>query len=104
MAALATGTRAPEFELKTLDGKRFSLSEELARGPVVLAFFKVSCPTCQYAMPFLERLYRVYKNKGVTLVGISQNDANETAAFGKALLFLCCLTIPIGIPCRTPTA
>ena len=83
MAALATGTSAPQFELKTLDGKRFSLSEELARGPVVLAFFKVSCPTCQYAMPFLERLYKAYKNKGGTLVGISQNDAKETAAFGK---------------------
>jgi peroxiredoxin len=83
MTALATGARAPEFELKTLEGKRFSLSEELARGPVVLAFFKVSCPTCQYAMPFLERLYKAYKNKGVTLVGISQNDAKETAAFGK---------------------
>ena len=83
MTALATGTRAPEFELKTLDGKRFSLSEELARAPVVLAFFKVSCPTCQYAMPFLERLYKAYKNKGVTLVGVSQNDAKETAAFCK---------------------
>ena len=83
MTALASGTRAPEFELKTLDGKKFSLSGELARGPVVLVFFKVSCPTCQYAMPFLERLYKSYKNKGVTLVGISQNDANETAAFCK---------------------
>src|SRR4249920_3860306 len=83
MAALATGTRAPEFELKTLDGKRFSLSEELARGPVVLAFFKVSCPTCQYAMPFLERLYKAYKNKGVSLVGVSQNDVKETVAFCK---------------------
>jgi len=83
MTALASGTRAPEFELKTLDGKKFSLSGELARGPVVLVFFKVSCPTCQYAMPFLERLYKSYKNKGVTLGGISQNDANETAAFCK---------------------
>ena len=83
MTALASGTKAPEFDLKTLDGKKFSLSEELARGPVALVFFKVSCPTCQYAMPFLERLYKSYKNKGVTLVGISQNDANETAAFCK---------------------
>ena len=83
MTALASGTRAPEFELKTLDGKKFSLSGELARGPVVLVFFKVSCPTCQYALPFLERLYKSYKNKGVTLVGISQNDANETTAFCK---------------------
>jgi len=53
MTALATGTKAPEFELKTLDGKKFSLRDELANGPVVLAFFKVSCPTCQYTFPFL---------------------------------------------------
>jgi len=83
MAALANGTKAPEFELKSVDGKRFSLSDELVRGPVVLAFFKVSCPTCQYAFPFLERLYKAYGQKGVTLVGISQNDASETAAFAK---------------------
>jgi peroxiredoxin len=83
MAALANGTKAPEFELKILDGKRFSLTDELARGPVVLAFFKVSCPTCQYAFPFLERLYKAYGQRGVTLVGVSQNDANETAAFAK---------------------
>lgn len=83
MAALATGVKAPEFELKGLDGRKFSLSEELAKGPVVLAFFKVSCPTCQYALPYLERLYKAYKSKGVTLVGVSQNDAKETAAFCK---------------------
>ncbi len=83
MAALAGGTKAPDVELKTLDGKQFSLGAELARGPVVLAFFKVSCPTCQYAFPFLDRLYKAYGNKGVTLVGVSQNDAKDTAAFVK---------------------
>lgn len=83
MTALATGTQAPEFELRTIDGKRFSLGGELARGPVVLAFFKVSCPTCQYAFPFLERLYKAYGSKGITLVGVSQNDAKETLAFAK---------------------
>ena len=83
MVALAGGAKAPEFELKTLDGKQFSLGAELARGPVVLAFFKVSCPTCQYALPFLERLYKAYGQKGVTLLGISQNDAKDTTAFTK---------------------
>ena len=83
MAALTVGTKAPEFELKAMDGKRFSLREELARTPVVLAFFKVSCPVCQYAFPFLERLHKAYRNKGVTLVGVSQNDPKETAAFNK---------------------
>jgi peroxiredoxin len=83
MSALAIGTKAPEFDLKTLDGKRVSLSDELARGPVVMVFFKVSCPTCQYALPFFERLYKAYGRKGVTLVGVSQNDAKDTAAFNK---------------------
>jgi len=83
MAALEVGKKAPEFKLKTLDGKRFSLSEELAQAPVVLVFFKVSCPTCQYALPFLDRLYKAYGHSGGKLVGVSQNDARETAAFIK---------------------
>jgi peroxiredoxin len=83
MAALTKGTKAPEFNLKALDGKPFSLTDELAHGPVVLVFFKVSCPTCQYALPFYERLYKAYGHHGVALVGISQNDAKETAAFNK---------------------
>ena len=83
MTALMAGTKAPEFELKTIEGKRFSLRDELARNPVVLAFFKVSCPVCQYAFPFLERLYKAYGNKNVRLVGVSQNNAKETAAFMK---------------------
>ena len=83
MTALATGTKAPDFALTSLDGKQFSLADALTRGPVVLAFFKVSCPTCQYAFPFFERLYQAYGRNGVTLVGISQNDAKDTAAFAK---------------------
>lgn len=83
MAALTVGTKAPEFELKAMDGRRFVLRDELAQGPIVLAFFKVSCPTCQYAFPFLERLERVYGHKLVRIIGVSQNDPKETAAFTK---------------------
>jgi peroxiredoxin len=83
MAALTAGTKAPEFELKAMDGKRFVLREELATGPVVLAFFKVSCPVCQYAFPFLERLERAYGHKGVRIIGVSQDDPKHTATFTK---------------------
>jgi peroxiredoxin len=83
MAALTVGTKAPDFALKAMDGKRFLLQEELGSGPVVLAFFKVSCPTCQYAFPFLERLHKAYGQKGVKLLGVSQNNAKDTAAFAK---------------------
>src|SRR5580693_5558759 len=83
MSVLTVGTQAPDFELKAMDGKSFVLHDELAHGAVVLAFFKVSCPTCQYAFPFLERLERAYGHKGVRIVGVSQNDPRETANFTK---------------------
>jgi peroxiredoxin len=83
MAVLTAGTKAPDFSAKMLDGKSFSLKEALGNGPVVLAFFKVSCPTCQYAFPFLQRLFEAYRNRGVRLIGVSQNDASDTAAFAK---------------------
>jgi len=81
MPALAAGVSAPDFNTRTLDDKQLSLKEALASGPVVLAFFKVSCPTCQYALPFYERLFKAYKNQHVTLVGVSQNDVKDTKAF-----------------------
>lgn len=83
MAALPAGIKAPDFSLPALDGSRFSLPDALKNGPVLLAFFKVSCPVCQYTFPFMERIYKAHGNKKVTIVGISQNDQRETAAFMK---------------------
>jgi peroxiredoxin len=82
MSDLTAGQNAPDFELTATDGSRFSLAEaRTASIPVFASFFKVSCPTCQYALPFLERIYNAYPKDKVRLVGISQNDASETAAF-----------------------
>ena len=81
MAALAPGTKAPDFTLPAMDDKPFSLRAALARGPVLAAFFKISCPTCQYAFPFLQRIHEAHENKAVTIVGISQNTKKDTAAF-----------------------
>jgi len=83
MAALTAGTSAPDFTLQTMDGKQFSLRDALGRGPVVAAFFKISCPVCQYTFPFLERIYKAHGGKNVTIVGVSQNDKKDTAAFIK---------------------
>jgi peroxiredoxin len=83
MEALPAGTKAPDFSLPAVDGGKFSLREALQRGPVLAAFFKVSCPTCQYTFPFLERLHRAHEDKQITIVAISQNNQSETAAFLK---------------------
>jgi peroxiredoxin len=82
MAALTAGSKAPDFTLSTLDGKPFSLAQALQAGPVVLGFFKISCPVCQYAFPFLERLHQSYGRK-VQVIGVSQDNAAHTAAFMK---------------------
>ena len=83
MAALKPGTRAPDIALTSANGKSFILSNVLERGPAVLAFFKVSCPTCQYAFPYLERLFQAHKTEAMTIVGISQDDLESTRRFMK---------------------
>lgn len=82
MAALPPGTKAPDFSLPDPNGSTFSLQAALKQGPVLAAFFKVSCPTCQYTFPFLERIYQSHGGK-ITIVGISQNNLRDTAAFLK---------------------
>ena len=83
MAALEAGTLAPDFTLPTLDGHQVSLKKLLQRGPVVLAFFKVSCPVCQYAFPFYERLFHANHGAPVTVLGISQDSLRHTADFRR---------------------
>src|SRR5947207_3950288 len=83
MAALTAGTRAPQFELTAMDDAKFSLQDALSRGPVLAVFFKISCPVCQYALPYYERIYKAYGDQSVTIVGVSQNQKSETDEFMK---------------------
>jgi cytochrome c biogenesis protein CcmG/thiol:disulfide interchange protein DsbE len=83
MPTKTAGTEAPRVNLKTADGQSFSVDDALKKHPiVVLAFFKVSCPVCQFAFPFLERLHKSYPKAEIW--GVSQDDASDTAAFAKS--------------------
>ena len=81
MTHIVAGNIAPGFALKGLDGKEYSLGKLLERGPVVAAFFKISCPVCQFTFPFLERIFKRYGGNEVTFLGISQDDARSTKEF-----------------------
>jgi peroxiredoxin len=81
MAPLPAGAKAPAFALQSADGTKLNLADALKKGPVVAAFFKVSCPTCQFIAPFLERLCETYGGEKFTLWGISQDDAADTREF-----------------------
>jgi peroxiredoxin len=80
MPALKAGKAAPDVSLPDMHGKPFSLRDARQLGPVVLAFFKATCPVCQYAMPFLERIYRAHHGRA-QIVAVSQHPRKETQQF-----------------------
>jgi peroxiredoxin len=79
----AVAETAPAFDLEGADGRFYSLTAAVERGPVLVAFFKVSCPTCQYTFPFLERLHHEFAPRGGAIWGISQDSARDTLAFAR---------------------
>jgi peroxiredoxin len=81
MTHIVAGSIAPEFSLKSLEQKDYTLRTLLDRGPVVAAFFKISCPVCQFTFPFLERMHKRYGSGGATFLGVSQDDARATKNF-----------------------
>lgn len=81
MSKIQPGMAAPRFALPGLDGKEQTLEDALKKGPVVAAFFKVSCPVCQYTFPFLERIYEMYGDAKASFWGVSQDDARDTQEF-----------------------
>jgi peroxiredoxin len=83
MTNIVTGGIAPGFSLKALDGKEYSLGKLMQRGPVVAAFFKISCPVCQFTFPFLERLYQRYGSDEVAFIGISQDNTADSKDFAR---------------------
>jgi len=84
MTHIVAGSPAPNFSLKSLDSKEFSLANALKKGPAVLAFFKVSCPVCKFTFPFLERLYQRYKSDNFTFLAVSQDNASATRDFAQS--------------------
>lgn len=80
---IEAGATAPHFSLKALDGKQYSLESLLARGPLVLAFFKISCPVCQFTFPYLLRIAERFAGKNASIVGVSQDDAQDTKEFNQ---------------------
>jgi peroxiredoxin len=82
MTTIAQGKPAPLFSLRTTEGNTANLAQRLDAGSaVVAAFFKISCPVCQFAFPFLERIHRNYP--AAAIWGISQDDIAETNDFAR---------------------
>ena len=82
---LSTGTPAPDFTVKDLDGKQVSLAS--LRGKVVLIdFWTTSCHPCIKSLPRLAELHAQYKAKGFELLAVASpsDDVRETLGANRA--------------------
>jgi peroxiredoxin len=78
---IAAGTPAPAFRLPAKGGGARGLDDLAGAGagagtgegtPVVLAFFKTSCPTCQLAVPVYGELERRFRGRA-TVAAVTQD-------------------------------
>jgi peroxiredoxin len=74
--ALRAGAVAPEFTLPDPEGNPVSSRALLARGPLVLTFYRGAwCPYCNFDLSALEEARSEIEARGATLVAISQQTA-----------------------------
>jgi thiol-disulfide isomerase/thioredoxin len=73
---LPTGTVAPNFALKTEDGKTVSLSDFKGK-VVILDFWATWCGPCQRAMPHLQQIFQEVKDKDVVVLGVCVWDEKK---------------------------
>jgi thiol-disulfide isomerase/thioredoxin len=82
----ANGTMAPDFTLKTLDGKEVSLSS-LKGKAVMVNFWATWCEPCPIEMPWMVELQDKYRKDGFEIIGVAMDDSDnkEIAAFAKKM-------------------
>ena len=77
------GTTAPDFKMKTPDGKTIQLSKIGKGKTVVLDFWASWCPDCRKDAPEVVRLYEEYRQYGIEFIGISMDT--DVEAWKKAI-------------------
>ena len=77
--ALKAGDTVPDFTLTDADNNKVALKGLLAKGPVVLTFYRgVWCPYCNIELKALEAVAEDIRARGATLVAISMQGASDS--------------------------
>jgi thiol-disulfide isomerase/thioredoxin len=94
VAELAAGSIAPAAELPSAAGDAESVvAIPGAATKTLLAFFKSSCPTCKWALPWIQRLHESARDAGLRVVAVAEDDSSVARALVEELS----LTFPVGV-------
>ena len=63
--------RAPNIELKTLDGETFELSQWIGKKPFVLVFYVTWCKTCKGEIPTIKKIHKTYAGEELGLITVN---------------------------------
>jgi peroxiredoxin len=78
-SALRVGELAPQFELANVAGRKIRLDDLLARGPVVLTFYRGGwCPYCNLALRALQEILPDIERLGAALVAVSPDMPDQS--------------------------
>jgi peroxiredoxin len=77
--ALKVGARAPDFALPDANGKTIKLSEMLAKGPVVVTWYRGGwCPYCNIALRGFHKSLPEIRSAGANLIAISPETPDNS--------------------------
>lgn len=75
--ALETGVKAPDFELKDVDGNSVRLADFAGGGPVILKLATTWCPTCRQMTEELMAVAPRLAERQVTVVEVFLQDSES---------------------------
>lgn len=74
------GKTLGDLEVKFIENKP---EGDLTGKPMVVEFWATWCPPCRESIPHLNKLHQAYKDKGVVIIGISDEDRRIIKDFLK---------------------
>jgi len=77
---LKAGNKAPNFSLKNAFGETIELNQELAKGPVVLIFYRGAwCPYCNLHLHALKNNLAEFEKYGAQVIAITPQSPDKSA-------------------------
>jgi peroxiredoxin len=81
---LEVGALASHFALLGIDGHEYAVPGGVGEVPLLLVFFRSTCPTCDIAFPYINRLHESYPGQ-LAVWAVSQDDPEKARSYARKL-------------------